>query len=56
MPIDHKRINGPENSISYRFHSKLNLKTYEEKLLELLSENDKRKDGRACNDTRKICK
>lgn len=56
MPYDNKRINGPDSSISYLYHSKANLKTYEDKLKELFQqENELRLDGRRNAETRKIC-
>lgn len=56
MPYDNKRINGPDSSISYLYHSKANLKTQEEKLQELFKrENDLRIDGRRDTEARKIC-
>lgn len=54
MP-DQKRINGPENSQPYRLYSKLNSRTYSEKLAEQFSESNLRKDGRKFDESRKIC-
>lgn len=56
MPHDQRRINGPESSVAYRFHSKINLKTYEEKLKDTFNTNGKRVDGRKLTEARKICK
>lgn len=56
MPHDQRRINGPESSVAYRFHSKINLKTYEEKLKDTFNTNGKRIDGRKLTEARKICK
>lgn len=56
MPHDQRRINGPESSVAYRFHSKINLKTYEEKLKDTFDTNGKRIDGRKLTEPRKICK
>lgn len=53
MPVDHKRINGPDVSVPYRVHSKIHLTTYEEKLKEVLNSN--RKGGRKLDESRKIC-
>lgn len=56
MPYDNKRINGPDSSISYQYHSKANLKTYEDKLKELFQqENELRIDGRKNTEARKMC-
>lgn len=56
MPYDNKRINGPESSLSYQYHSKNNLKTYEDKLKELFQrDNELRCDGRQNAEARKIC-
>ncbi|XP_037033549.1 exosome complex component MTR3-like [Bradysia coprophila] len=55
MPYDNKRINGPDSSISYQYHSKANLKTYEDKLKELFQqENELRVDGRRNTEARKM--
>lgn len=54
MP-DQKRINGPENSQPYRLYSKLNSRTYTEKLAEQFTESNLRKDGRKFDESRKIC-
>lgn len=58
MPQDQRRINGPETSISYRFHSKINLKTYEELLRDVFvhPKPQHRNDGRKLDEPRKICK
>lgn len=57
MPHDQRRINGPDSSVAYRFHSKVNLKTYEEKLIAIFNpKNELRSDGRKCEEARKICK
>ncbi|KAI4466531.1 exosome complex component [Holotrichia oblita] len=32
MPVDHKRINGPENTIPYKLYTKLNVKSFKEAL------------------------
>lgn len=55
MPVDQKRINGPENSFSYHLYSQLNSETYENKLKHLINAEGIRKDGRKLNETRKIC-
>lgn len=51
MPIDHKRINGPEVSVPYNIYTNSNCK--EERTKNNISE---RKDGRAHNERREICK
>lgn len=57
MPQDYRRNNGPENTVAYRYHSKINLKTYEQKLTEALDATTGiRADGRQPNEARKICK
>lgn len=57
MPHDQRRINGPDSSVAYRFHSKINLKTYEEKLKEtFINKKGIRSDGRKYEEARKICK
>lgn len=56
MPYDNKRINGPDSSISYIYHSKANLKTHEDKIKELFpQDNELRIDGRQNSEARKIC-
>lgn len=56
MPQDQRRLNGPE-SVAYRFHSAINLKTYEEKLLEAYNAvTNLRSNGRKPGEARKLCK
>lgn len=56
MPLDNRRVNGPESSISYHYNSASILKTNEEKLDELYSKCfGLRKDGRKSNIAREIC-
>ncbi|KAI4466507.1 exosome complex component [Holotrichia oblita] len=46
MPVDHKRINGPENTIPYKLYTKLNVKSFKEALQDAVKNgvrNDKRK-------------
>lgn len=57
MPHDQRRNNGPEMSVAYRYHSKINLRTYEEKLADALdASTGRRADGRQPDEARKICK
>lgn len=56
MPQDQRRINGPETTVAYRYHSKVNLKTYEEKLADAFhKQTGRRSDGRQLLEARKIC-
>ncbi|KAL4709344.1 hypothetical protein ACJJTC_007076 [Scirpophaga incertulas] len=52
MPIDYRRFNGPEDSVSYKQYTKNFLKSYEELCNELIDENEHRKDGRALDEAR----
>ncbi|XP_055690249.1 exosome complex component MTR3-like [Lutzomyia longipalpis] len=54
MPIDYRRNNGPESSVSYQLHKKIYLLDYEEKLKVLLKEGNIRRDGRNRKESRKI--
>nr|XP_023012430.1 exosome complex component MTR3-like [Leptinotarsa decemlineata] len=53
MPIDHKRINGPEDTVPYQLFSKLNTKSLSKKFKEILKDG-KRNDSRAPLEHRKI--
>ncbi|XP_050067420.1 exosome complex component MTR3-like [Anopheles maculipalpis] len=54
MPLDTKRINGPEISTSYWIHCKANTpKTFEERLSDSIGKDGKRKDGRLLHESRK---
>uniref|UniRef100_A0A6B2EBB7 Putative exosomal 3'-5' exoribonuclease complex subunit rrp41-like protein n=1 Tax=Phlebotomus kandelakii TaxID=1109342 RepID=A0A6B2EBB7_9DIPT len=53
MPVDYRRNNGPESSVSYQLHTSTYLLNYEEKL-KLLLNGDSRKDGRKASESRKI--
>ncbi|XP_059620547.1 exosome complex component MTR3-like [Phlebotomus argentipes] len=53
MPVDYRRNNGPESSVSYHLNTSTYLQSYEEKLKIVLQE-DSRKDGRKLTDSRKI--
>lgn len=56
MPQDYRRNNGPETSVAYRFHSKVNLKTGAEKLTDTFdAATGRRADGRMPDEARKIC-
>ncbi|KAJ2941307.1 hypothetical protein O0L34_g3506 [Tuta absoluta] len=55
MPLDYRRFNGPDDSISYKRFTKDYLKTYGELYSELLGENDVRKDGRTLDEARSMC-
>lgn len=55
MPLDFRRFNGPEDSVSYKIYTKDYLKTYDEQLKDLYDENGKRKDGRELNEARSMC-
>lgn len=54
MPIDHKRINGPEESVPYELFARLSGITSEKTFEEIQSAN-KRCDGRDLDEHRKIC-
>lgn len=54
MPSDQKRLNGPENSVSYHLHSVEQLQDYETRLRSLLS-GEVRRDDRKLDEIRKIC-
>ncbi|XP_063918492.1 exosome complex component MTR3-like isoform X2 [Zophobas morio] len=55
MPIDHKRINGPEITIPYQLFDKLNTKSGKSQFKDFVKSNGVRIDGRSANDHRKIC-
>lgn len=52
MPVDQKRINGPEVSIPYCIYIDRSQKTIEPQTSLL----EKREDGRELNELRKMCK
>lgn len=54
MPNDHKRINGPEETIPYYLFSKLNRQSVSQKFEEIIT-NGKRLDGRMLLEQRKVC-
>lgn len=55
MPVDTKRIAGPESSMPYRLYSVKNVKTFEQLRADVFSEDNLRKDKRKLNDLRDIC-
>ncbi|XP_026480216.1 exosome complex component MTR3-like [Ctenocephalides felis] len=54
MPVDHKRINGPEVSTPYIIYSKSNIKSNHENLYDILNLQKLRKDGRTPDKHRKV--
>ncbi|XP_072948046.1 exosome complex component MTR3-like [Epargyreus clarus] len=56
MPLDYRRNNAPENSISYKCFTKEFKKSKEELYKDLFDENGLRKDGRAPDDVRSLCR
>ncbi|EFA06035.2 exosome complex component MTR3 [Tribolium castaneum] len=54
MPVDHKRINGPEISIPYQLFDKLNTKSLKTQFSEIVQPNGTRADGRTSTEHRKI--
>ncbi|CAH0596995.1 unnamed protein product [Chrysodeixis includens] len=54
MPLDYRRFNGPEDSVSYKRFTKDYLKSYDELYKELLDDNGVRKDGRALSEARSM--
>lgn len=54
MPVDHKRINGPENTEPYHLYSKQHQNKLEETFKKLYVEG-KRLDNRKPEELRKIC-
>ncbi|XP_023944490.2 exosome complex component MTR3 [Bicyclus anynana] len=52
MPLDYKRFNGPEDSVSYKRFTADYLKSYDELHSELIDETGHRKDGRAMDEAR----
>lgn len=55
MPLDHKRINGPDETIPYYLFSKLNTQSLQQKM-QLILKRGKRTDSRSLVEHRKICK
>ncbi|XP_044746635.1 exosome complex component MTR3-like [Coccinella septempunctata] len=54
MPIDYKRLNGPEDAVPYKLFTKLNTKSLKEQYKSCISENGLRKDGRNILEHRKL--
>ena len=55
MPVDQKRINGPEGSFSYTIFEKENEWTFDEKYTKLFKSDGTRADGRKNDESRKFC-
>jgi hypothetical protein len=55
MPLDSRRLQGPENATAYSLYIPDN-KSYHDLLGEIVTSDKKRKDGRKLNDQRRICK
>ncbi|KAL0811914.1 hypothetical protein ABMA28_009326 [Loxostege sticticalis] len=54
MPLDYRRFNGPEDSVSYKRFTKDYLKSYSELYNNLIDEKGRRKDGRALEEARSM--
>ncbi|XP_045761990.1 exosome complex component MTR3 isoform X2 [Maniola jurtina] len=52
MPLDYRRFNGPEDSVSYKRFTEDYLKSYDELYSELIDANEHRKDGREIEEAR----
>lgn len=55
MPLDYRRFNGPEDSVSYKRFTKDYYKTYDQLYKELINENGLRQDGRTLDEARSMC-
>lgn len=55
MPLDYRRFNGPDDSVSYKRFTGDYLKSYDELYSELIDENGHRKDGREMEQARTMC-
>jgi hypothetical protein len=55
MPSDNRRLQGPESTFSYTLYIPNN-RTYHDVLDELITSDERRKDGRKLNEQRRICK
>ncbi|XP_063218386.1 exosome complex component MTR3-like [Bacillus rossius redtenbacheri] len=53
MPVDYKRVQGPESSSSYLLYVKKSKQSYTDLISKTVS-GDRRKDGRKCNEPRRI--
>jgi exosome complex component MTR3 len=56
MPVDHKRLNGPEITIPYQLFDKLNTVPLKTQFTNIVKADGSRVDGRSLKDHRKICK
>ncbi|XP_041975295.1 exosome complex component MTR3-like isoform X2 [Aricia agestis] len=54
MPLDYRRFNGPEDSISYKQFSQNNSKNFNELFSDVIDDNGIRKDGRALEEARSL--
>nr|XP_032523950.1 uncharacterized protein LOC116775209 [Danaus plexippus plexippus] len=54
MPLDYRRFNGPEDSVSYRRFTEDYTKDYKQFLKELIDENGRRKGGREMDEARTL--
>lgn len=55
MPVDHKRINGPDETYPYSLYAKTNKQSLNEKY-EDIKRTGQRSDSRTFLEHRKICK
>ncbi|CAH0402991.1 unnamed protein product [Chilo suppressalis] len=55
MPLDYRRFNGPDDSVSYKRFTDNYLKSYDELYEELIDKNSRRKDGRKLDEARSMC-
>ncbi|XP_060519302.1 exosome complex component MTR3-like [Cylas formicarius] len=53
MPVDHKRINGPDESVPYQLYARLNTRSLEQRLKDASKDNF-RQDSRKFSEQRKI--
>ncbi|CAH0759892.1 unnamed protein product [Diatraea saccharalis] len=54
MPLDYRRFNGPEDSVSYKRYTNKYYKGYDELYKELVDDKGRRKDGRALDEARSM--
>ncbi|KAJ3637623.1 hypothetical protein MTP99_001066 [Tenebrio molitor] len=54
MPVDHKRLNGPEITIPYQLFDKLNTVPLKTQFTNIVKADGSRADGRSLKDHRKI--
>jgi hypothetical protein len=55
MPPDNRRLQGPESTFSYTLYIPNN-RTYRDVVDELITSDERRKDGRKLNEQRHTCK